>query len=663
MGFMIDFDITNYKDILPDPHEYLKNDFIINEKDFTKGNIDNCVWKKQRPSISEINSKEFREREATRVLKTGAWVAIKDEILWLPPNVYFAYTYGSSGSSEFQFRLKRLKHSYEKIRAINNANCAGILTLKNRGDGQTTFSIHDAFWQCLDGNMDVGQIGIQSINRAMAMNPCWNYIQTLWQSLPNWFKDDLCSDFASGNNIAEKMQWQRNADDVLEQKARNVLLTYYPSGTPMDSKHDVKWALLDEVCKWNECSFYDVFTNYSKFIMPGFERRGMFDMFSSPADHNCKSNEEVYQLWKDSNPLELTANGTTKSRIHRIYSNPLEGIHGAYDKWGDADSKKIYDWIMAEREKKPKDKKLGEVRGYPLNDSEMFESSDNASVWDNQKGINARKIYLLGARYKDEKTKEPKVVYGNLEWKDGIKDSEVVFRQSDKSELDINVARFGIAYFPTENIEPLKTIYRPNHYGEEVIGIDSVDKRYANKNPSNFAMVGYRFRDLHETGIVNCPTFIYCCRPLPVEISYEDAIKAAIFFHAQIQVESLNTKIVDYFEDRGYIDWMLSKIGMPKNSLQKGDAPSGKTAFLNEVVGLINANTNAPLTPEDPYLLDRNWFYELLEDISLFNLADTHKSDLSMSFGQALLGSAKILFKKKRNPSAFNNAVLDYVLG
>jgi len=661
MGFMIDFKMTDYKDILPDPYEYLKNDFIINADEFTKGNIDNCIWKKHRPSLAEVNSKEYRERIATRVLKTGAWVAIKDEIIWLPPNVYFAYEFGSAGSSDFELRLKRIKHAYEKIRAINNPNCIGLLTLKNRGDGQTTFSIHDAFWQCLDGNMEVGQIGIQSINRNLAINPCWNYIQTLWQSLPQWFKSDLCSDFASGNNIAEKMQWQRSADDALGLKARNVLLTYYPSGTPMDSKHDVKWALLDEVCKWNECSFYDVFTNYCKFIMPGFERRGMFDMFSSPADHNCKSNEEVYQLWKDSDTKQMTENGTTKSRIHRIYSNPLEGIHTAYDKWGDADPEKIYKHIMSEREKKPKEKLLGEIRGYPLNESEMFETTDNSSVWDNQKGINARKIYLLGTRFKSEETKEPKVIYGNLEWKDGIRDSQVVFRQSDKSQFDVHDARFCFSYLPPAR-DSLRTIYKPNHYGEDIIGIDSVDKRYANKGHSNFAMINYRFRDLHESGINNRPTMIYCCRPLPIEISYEDAIKAAVFNQAQVQVESLNTKIVDYFEDRGYIHWMLSKIGMPKNSLVKGDAPSGKSAFMNEIVGLINAHTNVPLTVDDPYLLEGHWFSELLDDLSIFNLADTHKNDLSMSFGQALLGAAKILFKKPKNGNGVSNSVISYLM-
>lgn len=672
--FKCGFDMHDYTDITPSLTEYRKNDFIINADEHSKGNIDNCVWKKHIPSLEEVNSPQFRQREATRILKTGAWACISEEVVWLPPNLYWALNYCPAGSSDMQFRLKRLKHVYFKIRARNNPGCKGTLTIKNRGDGETTMAISDAFWECLDGNTEIGQMGIQSKTRGDAINPCWSYVKTLWQSLAKWIKDDLCSDFASGNNIEEKMVWLRAADESTGQKARNVLMTYYASGTPMDGKHDMKKCILDEICKWEECSFYDTFTNYSKFIMPGFERRGMFDMFSSPADKDGKSNREVHELWKDSNTDEIIETGTTKSRIHRHYSNPLEGIHGAYDKFGDADPQLIYDHIMRERNKLPKDKLLAEIRGFPLNEEEMFGSSDGGNFWDNQKGISARKIYLLGTRFKNEETKEPTVVYGNLEWPEGIKDvSEPVFRQADINKFDVDIARFAISYMP-KNREPLKygnisvrgvdvgVRPFPPVYTETVGGIDSVDKRYPGKAPSNFAMVFHKFRDLYQTGIVKCPTMIYCERPKPIEVAYEDAIKSAIFTRSQLQVESLNTKIVDYFEDRGYIDWMLSKIGQPKNSLIKGDAPGGKTAFLDEIIGLLNGITAIPLDPSDPCLLELNWFYELLDDVSKFNAKDTHANDLSMAWGQALLGAVKLLFQKVREKSQMNTQVLEYLL-
>ena len=205
--FKCGFDIADYKDILPSYDEYRKKDFILNMDEYNKGNIDNCIWKKYHPTIAEINSPEFREREITRILKTGVFICISKEIVWIPPNQYFALNYCPAGSSDMQFRLKRIKHSYFKIRARKNAGCKGTLTLKSRGDGETTSSITDGFWECLDGNMDIGQIGIQSRTLGDGKNPCWGYVQALWQTLPLWLKNDLCSDFDSGKNIAEQMKW------------------------------------------------------------------------------------------------------------------------------------------------------------------------------------------------------------------------------------------------------------------------------------------------------------------------------------------------------------------------------------------------------------------------------------------------------------------------
>lgn len=653
--FKVKFNILDYADIFPTPPTDIK-EYINWDKP-----VEECVWKKNTPDV--ITSRH-REQEIKRVLRTGVWIFIKEMPIWIPPNYYFALQYGKAGSADMEFRLKRLKHVYFKIRARLNAGCKGTLTMKNRGDGETTMAIHDGFWECLDGNIETGQIGIQSRTRSDAINPCWGYVQTLWQSLPMWFKNDLCGDFASGDNTATKMEWQRNANEQTNTKARNILFTYYPSGTSMDGKHDMKKCILDEVNKWKECSFYDVFTNYSKFIMPGFQRRGMFDMFSSPADEPGDSNLEVYDLWKDSNTDELTPNGTTKSRIHRWYSNPLEGIAGAYDIYGDADPDEIYAFIMAEREKVPADKKFAEIRGYPLNEEEMFGSTDQQAIWSNAEGLKARSLYLIGTRFKNAATKEPIGIYGNLERVEGFIDGEVEFRMADVQKFDEKNARFFIPYLP-QNKEPLKDIFNPPNYVEDSLGIDPIQKRHKSGNKmSTPAMVNWKFRDVKETGIYKCPTLVYCIRPQHAETFYEDAIKAAIFNRSLVQVENINDKIIDWFEDRGYMNWLLPKIGEKKDSKIKGDSPTGggRNAFLDEMIGLIDAVTNTPLKPEDPYLLEKFWSVDLINDLLAFNSRDTHHNDLSMALGQALIGAVKITFRKQRPKNPVTGRMLSYLL-
>lgn len=665
--FKIDFDISDYKDILPSRQEYENGgDYIINGNEYNKGNIDNCIWTKHTPTKGEIMSDEWRGREVERCLKSGVFAIIKEEILWIPPSYYMALQYGKVGEVDLQFRLKRLKHVYHKIRARNNPYTKGTLTIKNRADGETTQAMSDGLWECADGNMNVGQIGLQSKSNSDAKNPCWSTIQILWQSYPQWLKDVLYPDFASGNSIAEKMMFIRDADEEAGIAARNVRIQYYPSVfNAMDGKHNMKICILDEAAKYRECEFYDVFTNYSKFIMPGFERRGMFDIFSSPSDVPCKSNEQFYNLWKESSMDELDERGTTKSGMFRYFSTPLEGIQGAYDKYGDADPQQIYDWIMKNRKITPKEKRMGEIRGFPLNEEEAFGSFDGGSAWSNIEGIKKRSIFLIGNRYKDNEIKEPTVVYGNLERVGGYIDGDVEFRQADRNSFDLKDARFCFSYFP-KNKEPLKNILKPPRYVENCLGLDPFNNRYEAKNvvkQSNGAMVNRKFRDMFETGIVGVPTMIYCCRPSHVEILFEDCLMAAIYNRALIQYENRSDKFASYAEDRGYSDWLLPEMGADPSSHRKGDAPGGgRNSFLTAGMGLIDSNTNTPLHEGDPYYLEKNWFEMLINQYIGFNPLDTQKSDLVMADIQALVGGVKILHKQIRSPHKINDAILNFVL-
>ncbi|MBP7109704.1 MAG: hypothetical protein KBA90_14185 [Chitinophagaceae bacterium] len=664
--FKVKFDMKDYLDIAPKEQNrrYLEHDEVLNYREYEKGNIDNCIWQRHIPTAAEIASPDWRSLEMKRILRTGVLIAIKDEILWLPPSYYFALQYGKVGDVDLQFRLKRLKHVYFKIRARNNPGCKGTFTVKNRADGETTMAVTDALHECMDGIMFSGMIGLQSKTRADVKNPCWLSVQTTWLNLDRWVKDEMYSDFASGENIAEKLRFIREGND--SKKARNIVFEYFPAVfNAMDGRHNMKKCILDEVLKWVECNFGDTLTNYSKFIMPGFERRGLFDIFSSPADKDCQSYRDGYELWKKSDPDNLIDTGTTESRIHRYYSNPLEGIQGAYDKWGDADPQAIYGHIMRERAACSKDKLLGEIRGFPLNEEEMWGSLEGGAIWSNAAGIKERSIYLLGTRFKDEKTKEPKVLYGNLERVEGYIDGDVEFRVSDKDYFDESDAKFCITHIE-QNREPLENIFKPPKYVENCLGVDPFNLRYNAKNTSKQslgAMVNRKFRDVLQTGINKVPTLIYLNRPSHQDIFFEDVIKAAIYRRALIQYESRSDKLANYCEDRGYFDWLLPEMGASADSVRKGDAPSGKGKFLDEGIALIDAVTNTPLKEGDPYLLEMNWFYELLHGYLVFDPNDTQKGDIVMADIQALIGAVKIMHKKIRQPSDINSGVFEYLLG
>lgn len=667
--FNVRFNLEDYNDILPPiPDDYTE---IINS------GIDDPLdqfW--QVPEFPYIITHEFLSKEVNRI-KHGVWILIKGVLIWIPGNYYQFLVYGNANGDPPQFRLKRLKNIYLKIRVRKNPRFVGTYNIKNRQDGDTTMGMSDCLWEINSGELNNGMEAIQSKTRADAQLPCWFNLKMQWNGYPKFIKDELYSHFISGNNIAEKLEFSEPADpNDPRSKGKNIIITYGPSThNAFDGKNNVRKMVLDEINKWHECSFALTFTNYMKFMMPGKQRKGIFDIFSSPADTNGKHNDEAYQFWKDSDPDDIQTTGATKSRVLRMYSNPLEGIEGFYDKYGDADPQEILEHIMRERNNKPKDQQMAEVRGFPLpiigtdkpNEDEIFGATDTTAIWINIQGLKERKREL-------SKVKTTKVVYGNYVWPNNIQDSGIPeWVTADKMFFDEYDARFCIneTELPKHELTDTRT---PPAYIEECLGVDPFNLRYKTKNVitgSLGAGISWKFRDLLQTGKVDFPTLAYLSRPQHGETFYEDMIKAAVARRAMIQYENSNDKMENYMEDRGYIKWMIDSIDAKpvevngEWKVRKGDAPSGKgaTAFMNEGINLINGHTNKPIKPDDPYLLDWFDFEEVIDDIISFNKADTQQNHFTMALIQALLGKTKLMFKRVRKKTPINNAILDYMMG
>lgn len=669
MPFKINFDIRDYDDILPElPTDY---SLIINAD---KDNIYDQFWIKAR--YPDIITPDYLLQEGLR-LKQGVWILVKGVPLWIPPNYYQFLQYGTAGGEDPQFRLKRLKNIYTKIRVRKNPRFLGTYNIKNRQDGDTTYAMNDNLWEVNGGELDNGMIGIQSKTRDDAENPCWFAQKGHWLSYPQFFKDTFYSHFTSGNNIAEKMEFMEKADpNNPNSKGKNVIIKYGPSThNAFDGKNNMRRLVLDEINKWIVCSLLDTFKNYKMFMMPGKVRKGLFDIISSPADINGKHNDEAYKFWLEADPDDIQENtGSTRNRIFRMYSNPLDGIEGFYDIYGDADPQEIFEHILRERANTSKEKLMGEIRGFPLpilgtdkpNEEELFGATDTSNIWINIKGIQDRRVKVV-------KEKKALVQYGNIDWPNNNPDSgEPVFRPADKTYFDEYDARFCLAVTQDPIIQ-LEDLKEPPQLIEECLGIDPFNLRYKTKNVvtgSLGAAISWKFRDLLQTGKKNYPTLSYLSRPTHGEVFFEDMIKAAIFRRAMIQYENSNDKMENYIEDRGYEAWMIPSLNAKPVEvtpgvfkIRKGDAPSGKgaTAFMNEGIGLINGVTNKPILPTDIYLLDLFNFEEVLEDIINFNKTNTQQNHFTMAFIQALLGANKLMSHKRKKKSNVNDKIVSHL--
>lgn len=673
--FKCGFDIRDYEDIIP---AYPKTDEefsrVINmEYD------DPLDQKWSKPIYPNIITRDYIYEQVLRV-KQGVWILIKGMPIWFPPNFYQFLQFGNASGKPPEFRLKRLKNVYEKIRVRKDARFLGTYNIKNRQDGDTTFAMNDSLWEVHAGELDNGSVCIQSKTRSDAINPCWFSMQSQWNGYPMLLKDSLYSHFISGDNIAETLKFQVKADpNNPNDLGKNVVLMYGPAVyNAFDGKTNVRKLILDEVNKWIECPFLKTFYNYKKFMMPGKERKGLFDIISSPADKAGKHNDDAYIFFKNSNPNRLNPEtGSTFSRIKRLYSSPLDGIDGFYDDYGDADPQEIFEHIQRERKSCKKEDLMEEVRGFPLpkkgtqhepDEDEIFGSTDTESVFINIKGIKEQRIKIL-----DDKPARQE--YGIYQWPQNIPYSgEPIWVPSGKDSFNDHDSRFCRTETEMPTIE-LANIRIPPDLGSimRCLGIDPFNLRYGTKNKvtgSQGAGVCWNFRDLANTGKNDFPSLAYLSRPPIIEIFYEDMIKACVAQRAMGEYENSNDGLERYFEDNGFISWLLVSAKAKPEFVQgewkirRGDAPAGNgsSKYLNEGIDLINGITGLPYLPTDPYLLEFFNIEEVLEDLEIFDKGNTQKSHLTMALIKALMGKNKIKFTRQQKTDAINNQLIENLI-
>lgn len=695
--FKCGFDAKSYKDIYPpyptdnDIMSYSNGQYLLMPDpplEILNGHIDEIdeqYWIKAE--IPDIITPEFIFKEVTR-LKKGCWIFIKGELIWIPPNYYQFLQYGNAAGDDIQFRLRELEAVYEKIRVRVDTRYLGTYRIKDRQSGATTIAMNDLLWEAGCGELTNGIGGIQSKTNEDGEVPCWLSLQSQWLGYPSFIKEAIYPHYASGNNYATKMEFVKQIDPTSpSSKSQKVLLRYFPATyNAMDGKTAVKRCILDEINKWEVCSFAETFAVYKKFIQLGKTRKGVFDIFSSPSTKSGRCNDEAYDFWCNADPNKITDLGSTKNRIRRIYSCPLKGIEGFYDKFGDADPDEIYEHIISERKNIAKDKLMAEIRACPLpikgtfepNEEELFGATDNGtSVFINSQGIKKQHLILM------ESNNE--VVYGNLNWPDNVPFSGIpIFKQYDTNDFDEIYAKFCFSFTKFVHPNASGDIRKapPSYLVENVIGFDPINREMGSANKkvksrlSEPAAVCWRFRDTSGYGIEKEIIGSYLGPVGDQRVSQMDMLKFMLFTNSMLQIEKADgNSMMQCAYDNGMIDWMIDGrtddfvevVDKNDNQLRKikvkGDMPSGRgsSEFIGEIIELINGITapeyNESATPDfDPASKIKH--RGVTGSLTVFDPSNTEKAHFTMALGQALIGAGKLMYGKKKMKSGLNNEML-----
>jgi len=374
-----------------------------------------------------------------------------------------------------------------------------------------------------------------------------------------------------------------------------------------------------------------------------------------------KGGKEYKNIWEDSDPMERNQNGRTRSGLYRLFIPAYDALEGFFDKYGNSiieDPEQPVDgldfdiitqgsktYLKNEREALVHDaSELNEViRQFAFSEDEAFRDSIDGSLF------NVGKIYEQ-VNHNDNLFPDP-VVSGNFVWKNGEKDTEVVFSPDPSG-------RFRVAWMPPPELRNKKKVERGKRVAPHTHmgcgGVDSydLDSTVDGRGSKGALHLYNKFNMEHPS---NMFVVEYASRPPLAKIFYEDVLMSAVFYGYPILIENNKYGIARYFEQRGYDGYLMDR---PKHLMSANAKVNVKTKGIpSNSQDVIQAHAHAiEAYIHDHVGLNRDtgesgnmYFNKTLEDWIGFKINDRTKFDLTISSGLALLAAQKIKQKKKES--------------
>jgi hypothetical protein len=347
-------------------------------------------------------------------------------------------------------------------------------------------------------------------------------------------------------------------------------------------------------------------------------------LYTTTVEEMENGGESFMRLWKCSDQEEKNDNGRTISGLYRYFMPAYETLY--FDKYGFPDEDRAKTFYLNERkalEGKPR-ALSAYIRKNPFNIEEAFRIDGDKCLY------NAMKLN----EHLDELTwKENIIERGNFIWKDGNKDSKVLWVKDRQGRFRIN--------WIFEHDENSNDVIRrgtkliPNKTREFVIGIDPFDHDVTvdDRRSDGAAYVLRKHNAANETETFR---FIvqYLYRPQTSKLFYEDMIKICHYFSCQMLFEDNKIGIKHYFEDRGYEHFLMWLPGANKPGISGSVKTHQQIAEYTEDY-IENHIRKVP-------------FKELVKDWLNFDINKTTKFDAAMAAGYTLIADSVKILKQKQ---------------
>jgi len=400
-------------------------------------------------------------------------------------------------------------------------------------------------------------------------------------------------------------------------------------------------------------------------------------MMGSTSNALGKGGDNFKKLFEDSNLSTRNANGQTKSGLYSLFipmewnmegfidrygmpvfykpDKPVVGVDGEWIKNG------AIDYWKAEVDSLKKDADaLNEFyRQFPRTESHAFRDESKASLF------NLTKIYQQ-IDYNDSLIMEHHATKGRFYWKDGVKDSEVIWTPDSRG-------RFKVSWTANKGLTNKKIqkhgVYFPINEHIGAFGCDSYDiSGTVGGGGSNGALHGLTKYNMEEAPS-NEFFLEYVARPQTAEIFFEEVLMACVFYSMPILVENNKPRLLYHFKNRGYRGFCMNRPDKHYNKLSKTEKELGGIPNTSEDVKQSHAaaiesyiekyvGIDLDSVYRSPDEMGSMYFTRTLEDWARFDISSRTKFDASISSGLAIMANQKNVYlpEKKQSKISLNFA-------
>lgn len=614
------------------PCEPNKKEFINHDKS-TK----NQIWKREPlpPGINELNWKEKKYEEyIDRQFKQrdeGVWIFLGGKKVYLTGTYWFFVQWFREESAYPNLRIiqNELMIFWEACKADDR--CYGMQYVKNRRFGASAL-----------GNNELLESGSIHENKILGMiskkgtdaKKIFNRLVRTFKRLPPFFKPETDGTTTPKTELifTEQTKKRKQGEAISAGDGLDSVISWHNTEINAMDGEKIFRSLIDESGKFPKEVPFDTYWS----IVKTSHRVGKViagkAFVCSTVNAMSKGGKEFYQIYKDSNPLERNDNGQTKSGLYRIFIAAKYCLEGFFD---------IYGFSIVDD---PKEPILTDSGNYEKIGAVTFLNNEAASLKDDPEKLNEHlrqfpntesdafrdeagdcyfnlihlqeQIEHNRDELEDDDSGNSEVERGNFFWKDGIEDTEVIWRADPVN------GRFWITkdqHPPVEyrNRKIKKMIngvlaYAPLNDDVGCFGVDPYNRSKTVDNRGSQGSIHLHTKyNAHEHFKNNAFILEYIDRPKKVELFFEDVIMAMVYFSMPILPELSNERFLQTIKDRGYRHFVKNNPfktwlqlsatekeygGMPPQDTKIGEAQfTAIESYVQDYIGVARDKSNRPL--------------------------------------------------------------------